>query len=122
MTMVPVALAAELAFFAFLGNRDTVNPLIDRPVIDDTVVSVRPAIYSHQDTGEVVRPTASVTGEADAKLDSAARADSIARAAGKPVAAARPGRVVPAGLQQYAVVAAFDPRVAVIWATRGDTL
>ena len=55
MTMVPLALAAELAAFAFLGNRDTPNPLVDRrPVIDDTMpAAVITARQVEIDTGEV---------------------------------------------------------------------
>lgn len=54
MTLVPVALAAELAAFAFLGARDDPNPLADRrPIIDDTVVSVLAPTHMETDTGEV---------------------------------------------------------------------
>jgi hypothetical protein len=54
MTLIPIALAAELAAFALIGNEGTPNPLLDRNrVIDDSVTSMLPAANSRVDTGEV---------------------------------------------------------------------
>lgn len=117
MSLVPVALAAELALFAFLGNRDAVNPILDRPIIDDTVTTLLPvAVHTEVDTGEVGRVvTASASG------DSAARADSVCRAAARAAAAER-ARVVAVTHTRRASATAPKARASMVCVAKGDTL
>lgn len=122
MTLVPVALAAELALFAFLGAKDAPNPLSKQDiVIDDSVTSLLPVAQTEVDTGEVVEvssPAAAVTPAR--KPDSVSRKDTIA----KRVAITPSLRVIPtARRQQFAVLTTSDPKVTVVWQlTKGDTL
>lgn len=117
MSLVPVALAAELALFAFLGNRDAVNPILDRPVIDDTVTTLLPVIvHTEVDTGEVGRVvTASAAG------DSAARADSVCRAAAR-AAAMEHARVVAVTHTRRPSSTAPKAPASLVCVARGDTL
>ena len=120
MSVVPVALAAELALFAFLGARDNPNPLSSqRVVIDDSVTSLLPVVT--HDTGEVsVMPAPKPVAAAKPKPDSVSGRDSVA----KKVAALTPSlQVMPGRNQRFAVMATSDPRVTVVWQlTKGDTL
>lgn len=117
MSLVPVALAAELALFAFLGNRDAVNPILDRPIIDDTVTTLLPVVvHTEVDTGEVGRlATASAAG------DSAARADSVCRAAVEAAAAAR-ARVVAVSHSRRQSPTQPKARASMVCMARGDTV
>ena len=120
MTLVPMALAAELALFAFLSNRDTVNPMFERPVIDDSVTTLLPGAHSRTDTGEVAEAprVLSVVSQAD---DSTADADSVSSSA--PANAAPMLWVQPTSArQQVAVIATSNPKITVVWITKGDTL
>jgi hypothetical protein len=125
MTLVPMALAAELALFAFLSSKDTVNPLIDRRIIDDTVTTMLPvAAHNAVDTGEVTRaevkvekPRAVVVAQVD---DSTADADSVAKSAR--VDAPPVLQVQPSARQQVAVIGTSNPKITVVWITKGDSL
>jgi hypothetical protein len=141
VTVIPIALAAELALFAVLSNRDTINPLLDRRVIDDTVTSLLPAARTGTDTGEVapppapafvparVAPQVAATTPAPAREtrlaahDSATDADSLVAAASPAVeAAAAPLGVQSSRRQHTAVIATSNPKVTVVWITKGDSL
>jgi hypothetical protein len=121
MTLVPVALAAELALFAFLGSQSDPDPLAgQRAVIDDSVTSLSPGVQTDVDTGEVTLAPAPQAPVVTARQqDSASRRDSIARST-----VARPAlRVIPSARNQFAVLTTSDPRVTVVWQlTKGDTL
>jgi hypothetical protein len=121
MTLVPVALAAELALFAFLGAKDAPNPLSKQDiVIDDSVTSLLPVAPSGVDTGEVVEIAAPAPAVIPArKPDSVSRKDTAAKRA-----AVTPSlRVIPTARQQFAVLTTSDPKVTVVWQlTKGDTL
>ncbi len=120
MTLVPVALAAELALFAFLGAKDVPNPLISPDVvIDDTVASLLPAVApASDDTAEFTAPATSVVGSSR-KPDSSSSTDTVAkRLSVKPSL-----RVIPTARNQFAVLTTSDPKVTVVWQlTKGDTL
>lgn len=127
MTLVPMALAAELALFAFLSNRDAVNPILDRPVIDDSVTTMlRPAAHLNVDTGEVtgaVKATKPRVVKTVAQVgDSTTDADSSAKAAAA-VPTAPQLQVSPTSArQQIAVIGTSNPKITVVWITRGDSL
>ena len=117
MTLVPLALAAELAAFAFLGTSENPNPLAARrPVLDDSVPSMVPASISEVDTGEVVvpAPVVAMATPANARRDSVMDRDSVAPA---PTVS-----VMPRARQRYAVIATSNPKITVVWLTKGDTL
>jgi hypothetical protein len=129
MTLVPVALAAELAAFAFVGNRDTHNPLLDRGrVIDDTVTSMLPAVHTDIDTGEVVvaapRKLLAVARHASTAKDSAQdAADSTNRLSGPSeyVTAEEMAqlRVSPASRRErVAVIGTSNPKITVVWLSK----
>jgi hypothetical protein len=121
MSLVPVALAAELALFAFLGARDKPNPLgSQRVVIDDSVTSLLPVAHTEVDTGEVtVAPAPKPVATTRRKRDSVSQRDSIT----KKVAAWAPSlQVMPIARQQYVVMATSNPKITVVWLTKGDTL
>ena len=138
MTAVPVALAAELAFFAFLGNRDNPNELIDRrPIIDDTVTTLRPASHTRIDTGEVAfapAPTPrksrvkSVKHVAMAKDSSHDEADSTNGPTSAPsefISADQMAQLQVAPMsrrQRVAVIGTPNPKVHVVWLTKVDSL
>jgi hypothetical protein len=116
MTLVPVALAAELAAFAFLGTSENPNPLsTQRAVIDDSVVSTLPVMHTEIDTGDVVvTPPVAKLATMKAVRDSITRRDTS-------VASNSVG-VTPRAGQRYAVITTSDPRITVVWLTKGDTL
>ncbi|HET9425113.1 MAG TPA: hypothetical protein VFO55_07075 [Gemmatimonadaceae bacterium] len=127
-TMIPLALAAELALFAFLSNRESVNPLLDRAVIDDSVTTLLPVGAAKIDSGArdpigyapppVVSMPAVVTG------DTATEADSLGEdgPSATPVAP-RQLQVIPASRQHHvAVIATSNPKITVVWITKGDSL
>ena len=120
MSLVPVALAAELALFAFLGARDNPNPLgSERVVIDDSVTSLLPAANSRIDTGEVtIAPTPAKAAVTPRKPDSLSHRDSLKNM----VAANASLQVMPSARQQFAVIATSNPKITVVWLTKGDTL
>jgi hypothetical protein len=129
MTLVPIALAAELAAFAFLGTRDNPNPLANRlPVIDDTVTSMLPGAPNGTDTvGGTVAPIAGPEAATPAKADSAHEADSTAfsRKAQRyaPADAIAPPRATEAALrQQVAAIGRSNPRIGLVWLSRVDSL
>jgi hypothetical protein len=120
MTLVPMALAAELAFFAFLGLRDNPSSLTDRLAMD-SVVSILPPTHTEIDTGEVVAaPITKRVAGASRQPDSASRRDTVAKRRDSVVAPTL--RVMPSARQQYAVIATSNPKVTVVWLTKGDTL
>lgn len=129
MTLIPVALAAELAAFAFIGNRDTPNPLLDRkPIIDDTVTTLLPAAHSVTDTGGVVaaapKKQVNPAKHAAATRDSAQEAaDSAKRASGPSeyVSADEMAQlqVAPANrAQRVAVIGTSNPKITVVWISK----
>lgn len=126
MTVVPIALAAELAFFAFLGNRDAATMIEQAPVIDDSVTTMLTGVRSGTATsvampGVIPVVPAKPTGIAAAVThDSATWRDTAASAELDTMAATL--RVMPHARQQFAVIATSDPRVTVVWLTKGDTL
>lgn len=127
-TLIPLALAAELALFAFLSNRDTVNPLLgDRRVIDDTVTTLLPVAHTEIDTGEVTRvpyaaPKQEVAAAVTPAADTTPDPDSLARA-GQAAAASRHVQVTPTSRKEHvAVIATSNPKITVVWITKGDSL
>lgn len=130
MTLVPMALAAELAFFAFLGSRDSANPILDKPVMmDDTVSMLRPIAQTYIDTGEVTvtpapaRKASTKAPVVAAKDDSTADADSVAKIGSSAVPPSLAVlQVTSAPRQKYAVIATSNPKITVVWITKGDSL
>jgi hypothetical protein len=128
LTLVPIALAAELAAFAFLGARDNPNPLSNRlPVIDDTVTSMLP-IASGPDT---VETAAASIGTSDAvkppEADSANEVDSTTASRKPqryaPADAIAPPRATAAVLrQQVAAISRSNPRMGLVWLSKVDSL
>jgi hypothetical protein len=133
MTLVPIALAAELAAFAFIGNRDNPNELLDRNrIIDDTVTSMLPGIHSRIDTGEVIATPKKTSAKA-AKLVATARdsahdvVDTMKRAIGPSefVSAAEMAQleVAPTSrAQRVAVISTSNPKITVVWLSKVDSL
>ena len=136
MGVVPVALAAELAFFAFLGARDSFNPLTDRRVIDDSVTSMLPASHTYIDTGEVVvgpKTTRPKAGKQVVAVKSSA-SDSTHDDADSTKQASRPSddlsiadmaqlEVAPGNRgERVAVIATSNPKITVVWLSKGDSL
>jgi hypothetical protein len=131
MSLVPVALAAELAAFAFLGARDNPNPLTDRrPVIDDTVVSV---LAAHGvDSGEVaiapkhthLRPAkhvAVVNDSATEPVDTTKRATGPSEFISDAEMAQL--RVIPSNSRErVAVLGTSNPRITVVLVSRVDSI
>jgi hypothetical protein len=133
MTLVPVALAAELAAFAFIGNRDTYNPITDRRIIDDSVVSMLPASHTKIDTGEVVAAaprrthTGAVKHVAAAKDSAEDAADSTRRmsAASGYVSTEDMGRVrvtPPDRRDRVAIFGTPNPKITVVLLSKVDSL
>jgi anti-sigma factor RsiW len=132
MTLIPVALAAELAAFAFLGARDNPNPLTDRrPVIDDTVVSMVPEAH-RVDSGEVAiapkRAHAKAAKHVVTAKDSAAEPIDTATRAAVPsefMSSEEMGqlRVTPTNSRQrVAVLGTSNPRITVVLVSRVDSI
>lgn len=132
MTLVPVALAAELAAFAFIGNRDNPNVLLDRPSrIDDTVTSLLPTPHII-DSGEVIvarkSPRAVSAKHVATAKDSALDAmDSTKRATAPSeyVSAEEMAQlqVVPTSrAQRLTVIGTSNPKFTVVWLSRVDSL
>ena len=124
MTMIPIALAAELAAFAFLGNRDTANPLTDHVVIDDTVTTMLPVIHTRIDTGEVTRTAEPVKSSravsAARTAEDSARKDSTARAK---AAEQSEVQVIPSDHAEHvAIIPTSNPKVTLVWITKPDSL
>lgn len=134
ISLVPIALAAELAAFAFLGNRDTPNAILDRhQVIDDTVTSLLPATPTHIDTGEValapVPKKAAVKAVKHVASNDTAQdvADSTLRTSGPSeyLSADEMAQlhVAPANRRErVAVIATSNPKITVIWLSKVDSL
>jgi hypothetical protein len=134
ITLVPIALAAELAAFAFLGNRDTPNEILDRhQVIDDTVTSLLPVTHTHIDTGEVALAPVPKTAAAEAVKHVAASdtaqdvADSTKRASGPSeyVSADEMAQLHVAPVdrrERVAVIGTSNPKIHVVWLSRVDSL
>jgi len=126
MTLVPIALAAELAAFAFLGTRDNPNPLVNRlPIIDDTVTSMLPVPSAGPDTGAAIATPTVEFDRADA--DSAREADSTAAARKAqryaPADAIAPLPPTPAVLRkQVAALDLANPRIGLVRLSRVDSL
>jgi hypothetical protein len=129
MTLIPIALAAELAAFAFIGNRDNPNSLLDRHrVIDDTVTSMLPGTHGTVDTGEVIATPKTARVKlakhvATAKDSAKDAVDSTKRANGPTeyVAAEEMAQlqVVPTGRRQrVAVIGTSNPKITVVWISR----
>jgi hypothetical protein len=134
ITLVPIALAAELAAFAFLGNRATPNEILDRhQVIDDTVTSLLPATHTHIDTGEVAlapvpKKTVVKAVQHVASNDTAQNvADSTKRASGPSeyVSAEEMAQLHVAPVsrrERVAVIGTSNPKIHVIWLSKVDSL
>lgn len=120
-SIIPLALAAELALFAFLSHRDSPNALLDRPVLDDTVTTMLPAVHTEIDTGEVVAPSGSAAEAPSTVKEDSSVADSLRRAREAEVMAA--ARLSVAALRsQRASVDAPHRKGESVWVTKGDTL
>jgi hypothetical protein len=132
MTLVPIALAAELAAFAFIGSRDNPNPLLDRNrVIDDSVTSLLPASM-HIDTGEVVaaKPVAPKNSHVSTVKQVAVARDTAHDAADSTNGNYAPFehmssaemtqlQVVPQSrTQRVAVIGTSNPKITVVWLSR----
>jgi hypothetical protein len=137
MTVIPIALAAELAAFAFIGNRDTPNEILDRhQVIDDTVTSMLPASHTRIDTGEVALAPAAAPGKskvkaakhvAMAKDSSEDAADSTNRTSGPSEYLSADEmaqlRVAPSSRRErVAVIGTSNPKIHVVWLSKVDSL
>lgn len=133
MTLVPMALAAELAVFAFLGDRDNPNSLgARRPVIDDTVTSMLPAAPTETDTGDVwvapqvARPKAvKLVALANDSAHDATDSTTRVSASADYVAADEMAQlqVAPASRgQRVAVFGTSNPKVTVVWLSKVDSL
>jgi hypothetical protein len=133
MTLVPIALAAELAAFAFIGNRDNPNDLLDRKrVIDDTVTSLLPSAHSSMDTGEVIatpknasikaaKHVATAKDSAHDVVDSAKRTSAPSEYMTAEEMAQL--HVVPTSRnQQFAVIGTSNPKFTVVWLSKVDSL
>ena len=130
ITLVPIALAAELAAFAFLGNRDTPNSILDRhQVIDDTVTSLLPVTHTHIDTGEValapVPKKAVVKAVRHVASNDTAQdvADSTKRASGPSEYASADEmaqlHVAPVNRRErVAVIGTSNPKIHVVWISK----
>ena len=130
ITLVPIALAAELAAFAFLGNRDTPNEILDRrQVIDDTVTSLLPVTHTRIDTGEVALAPAPKKGAVKAVKHVASNdtaqnvSDSTKRASGPSeyVSAEEMAQlhVAPANRRErVAVIGTSNPKIHVVWISK----
>ena len=127
MTLVPIALAAELAAFAFLGTRDNPNPLANRlPIIDDTVTTMLPTAAAGTDTGASVS-SMTPSEVPEATVDSAREADSTAAARKAqryaPADAIAPLPPTPAVLRrQVASLDLANPRIGLVRLSRVDSL
>lgn len=122
MTLVPIALAAELAAFAFLGSKDRYNPITDRPIIDDSVVSVLPVVHTTIDTAAVTSsPAPKTVSKRKVKKDTTKDRPQVL-ASEAPIDFAPRLQVIPRARQRYAVIGTSDPKVTVVWLTKGDTL
>jgi hypothetical protein len=126
MTLVPIALAAELAAFAFLGNPAASNPTAARKIIDDTVVSTLP-VHTTIDTGEVLaapkqsrRNVAKVAAAKDSAHDAADSANSN-YAPFENVSAVEMSQlyVAPTNRAQHvAVIGTSNPKITVVWISK----
>lgn len=130
MSLIPVALAAELALIAVLTHRD--RPLdLQRPVLDDSVVTtaaVTPVADTDASFGAGSKPVARrPIDPALSPVDSEKRRDGTARAGviGR-LADADPAmsqvRVTVGDRQRAAVIATSNPNVTLVWLSRGDSL
>jgi hypothetical protein len=127
MTLIPIALAAELAAFAFMGNRDSYNPITDRRVIDDSVVSLLP-VQPKVDTREVpvapkkARVTAvkRVAPAKDSARDATVPADANAAPLENLPAVQMPQlSVAPTSATQHvAVIGTSNPKITVVWISK----
>jgi hypothetical protein len=135
MTAVPVALAAGLAFSAFLGNVDNPGSLgASRQRFEDSVKSILPAANTRIDTGEVaLAPTPrksrvkAVKQVALAKDSSHDDADSTKGTSGPSefISAEEMAQlqVTPSSRRQrLAVIGTPNPKVHVVWLTKVDSL
>jgi hypothetical protein len=133
MTLVPVALAAELAAFAFIGNQENPSALVaGRPVIDDTVTSLLPAAPTTIDTGEVIavapKPRAAAVRHVAVARDSAHDEADSTRLASAPSEFVTDEemaqlRVVPSNRgERVAVIGTSNPKITVVWLSRVDSL
>lgn len=130
-TLIPIALAAELALFALLSNRETVNPLLDRKVIDDSVTTLLPVAHLEIDTGEVVAPsTATRKPRAIATValtdDTTDDTDSLNTPAASDLPSSPPTaqlQVIPTNhRQRVAIIGTSNPQVTVVWLSKVDSL
>ena len=133
MTLVPIALAAELAAFAFIGVRDNPNPLLEqKQAIDDSVTTMLSGVHTTIDTGEVVampkQATVKAAKQAATSKDSAQDAvDSTKRVNGPSefVSAAEMAQLEVAPMsraQRVAVISTSNPRITVVWLSKVDSL
>lgn len=129
VTLIPLALAAELALFAFLSNRDSAMPLRDRTIIDDTVTTLLPVAHTETDTGEVLTaavkegepPVIATIAMAE---DTTENPDSLGLAV--PPSFTHPAlqlQVMPQNPGEHvAVIATSNPKITLVWITKGDSL
>jgi hypothetical protein len=120
-SLIPLALAAELALFAFLSHRDSPNALLDRPVLDDTVTTMLPAVHTEIDTGEVIAVVATPSRAVAIVKEDSSVADSLRRAREAEVMAAAKLSVESARRSRVAVETP-QRRNASPWVTKSDTL
>jgi hypothetical protein len=135
MTAIPVALAAELAFFAFLGNRDNASALLDRrQALEDSVRSMLPASNTRIDTGEVALAPAPKKSPVKAVKQVAMAKDSSKDDADSTNGPTVPSEFVSADemaqlqvrpasrRQRVAVIGTPNPKIHVVWLTKVDSL
>lgn len=130
-TLIPIALAAELALFAFLSTRETAHPLLDRKVIDDSVTTLLPAVPTKIDVGvntdppraapeSSVVPAIAMTGDTTHDPDTLRAPYPSAPSSSLPTSHLH---VIPASDgQRIAVTATSNPRVTVAWLSKVDSL
>ena len=119
-SLIPLALAAELALFAFLSHRDSPNALLDRPVLDDTVTTMLPAVHTEIDTGEVIAAVAAPSRPVSAVTEDSSVADSLRRAREAEVMAA--AKLGSAMRSRRAAADTPHRKGESVWVTKGDTL
>ena len=131
-TLIPIALAAELALFAFLSNRETVNPLLDQRVIDDSVTTLLPVAHPGIDTSEVVAPpTTTRASHSIATIamtdDTTNDADSLTTPSASDLSSSSSPtsqlQVIPTNhRQRVAIIGTSNPKVTVVWLSKVDSL
>jgi hypothetical protein len=133
MSMIPVALAAEIALLVVLSDRPTL-PVSETRRIDDSLQTMRPVIATI-DSGEIERVTPAPAPARPKRRKPVASPPAVAAV---PAQASESTRVVAAApvavdesmsivsvrsdKQRAAIFATSNPKITVVWLTKGDSL